>query len=194
MTTASQYGIPPVPPRKASGGVIALGVINIIYAVLFRLCCGVSAVLYGLLGEALLKVAEMQKTQLPSSLQMVPTGAVKSYLMVSGFVLLILGILLLIGGIGLLMLRPWGRSLTLGVAAAEIVWVLIDFAISVFFIFPATIQAAGGALQGPQMIGNVVLQILSAILKLVYPIILLICLNLRSVREQFEPPSQQIVS
>ncbi len=190
MTTPPQYNIPPVTPRKASGGVIALGVINIIYAVLFRLCCGASALLYPLLSGFIVKVAEMQKTQLPS-IQMLPTGTVKSYLMVSGFVLLILGILLLIGGIGLLMLKPWGRSLTLGVAAAEIVWVLVDFAINVFFVSPLTIQATGGTLQGPQMVGNVALQIFAAILKLVYPIILLICLNFRSIREQFEPPSSQ---
>ncbi len=191
MTTPPHYNIPAVSRHRASGGVIALGVINIIYAVFFRLCCGVSALFYGLLGGVFLKLAEMQKAQLPP-IQMLPTGAVKSYLIISAFVLLILGSLLLIGGIGLLTLKSWGRTLTLGVAAAEIVWVVIDFAISVFFVAPMTIQATGGtASQGTQMIGNVVLQIFAAILKLVYPVILLICLNLKSVREQFEPPSQQ---
>jgi hypothetical protein len=195
VTTASQYGIPPIPSRKASGGVVALGVINIIYAVLFRLCCGGSLLLYALLGGAILKLAEMQKTQMPS-LQMMPTGSVKAYIIISAFVLLILGILLLIGGIGLLTLKPWGRSLSIGVAAAEIVWVLVDFAINVFLVSPWTIQTAGeGMSQGPQMVGTVILQILMSLLKLAYPIILLICLNFKSIREQFEPStgSQQTV-
>jgi hypothetical protein len=185
VTTPAQYGVPPVPPRKPSGGVIALGVINIIYAVFFRLCCGASTLL---LGNVILKMAEMQKTQFP--IQMLSNRAVKSYMMIGASVLLILGIFLLISGIGLLMLRPWGRNLSMGVAAAEIVWVILNFAINIFFISPLAVQQASeGASQAQQMVGNVVLQIFGALLTLVYPIVLLICLNLKSIREQFEPSS-----
>jgi hypothetical protein len=112
--------------------------------------------------------------------------------MIKGFVLLILGIGLLAGGIGLLRLRPWGRSLSLAVAAAEIVWALVDFAISVFFIYPSMSQMMGEDLpQMPQMIGNIVGGTFLTFTKLVYPVALLVCLNLRSIKKQFGPAWDQ---
>ncbi len=174
---------PPVPQQKASGGVIALGVINILYALFFRLCCGVGLLSLPLLG-IFLKMAEEQGAEIPP-LDMLASGPVRSYFMIGGFVLLTLGFFLIIGGIGLLTLKPWGRSLSIGVAAGEIAWVIIDFIVNFFFILPATAEATGQEL--PQLAGNVVIGVFFALLKLVYPIILLICLNMELVKRQFEP-------
>lgn len=193
MTTSEQDGfpLPPTPPRKASGGVLALGIINIIYAILFRLCCGFGSMILMLsaatFSEFLTNLPEMEGApMLP--FEMMLSGPMRSYMMINGFVLLLLGVFFLIAGIGLIGLKPWGRTLSMGVAAAEIAWVLISFAINVFFVYPSMAQMMGEeAPQTPQLIGNVVGGIFSAFMSLVYPVVLLVCLNLQSIREQFEP-------
>ena len=193
MTTPEQYAVPPLPERKASGSVVALGVISIIYAVLFRLCCGVVSLLSGLFASGLVyMVSDLPQLEgAPGqSLEMMSSGPMKAYTLINGFVLLVLGGMLLAGGIGLLKLRPWARILSLGAAAAEIVWVLISFVINIFFINPMTIQVMPD--QGPeasQMVGGVIVSIFVAFAGLVYPIVLLICLNLTSIKGQFEPDS-----
>jgi hypothetical protein len=124
--------------------------------------------------------------------EMMRSGPMQAYTMISGFVLLLLGILLLIAGIGLLRLRPWGRTLSLGVAVGELVWVVMGFAINVFFIYPRTAQMMAEELpEGPQMIGNVVVGVFSAFFFSVYPIVLLVILNMESIKKQFEPSWEQ---
>jgi len=100
----------------------------------------------------LMNLPEMEGIDMPA-LGAIYSGPMQSYNLIKGFVLLMLGIGLLAGGIGLLRLRPWGRSLSLGVAGAEIAWALVDFAISVFFIYPSMSQMMGEDMpQMPQMI------------------------------------------
>lgn len=195
MTSFEQYGVPPAPVRKATGGVITLGVINIIYAILFRFCCGMMTLFVflfmGVFASFMESMPEMEGAQM-MQLEAMRSGPMQAYSIISGLVLLMLGVLLLVGGIGLLKLKPWGRMLSLGVAIGEIVWVLMSFAINVFFVYPQTAQMMAEELpEGPQMIGNVVLGIFSSFFFLVYPVVLLICLNLESIKKQFEStPSQ----
>jgi len=136
---------------------------------------------------------EMEGTQM-LPFEMMSSGPMQAYSIINGLVLLILGTLLLIAGIGLLKLKPWGRTLSLGVAVGEIVWVLMSFAINVFFIYPRMSQMIAGELsETPQMVGNVIGGIVAAFFSLVYPVVLLILLNLESIKKQFEttPWSQQ---
>ena len=191
MEASQQMGASNGQPRKPSGSVIALGVFNIGYAVLFRLCCGLvsifSLVFAAAISTFLTNLPDMEGAQMPP-FDFMLSGPMRAYSLISGFVLLMLGILLLCGGIGLLRLKPWGRIVSLGVAVAEILWVLIDFAINVFFVYPAMIQMMGEEFsQMPHMVGNVIFGIFFAFMKLVYPVVLLICLNLKSIRDQFEP-------
>jgi len=178
---------------------MALGIISILYSVMFRLCCGLASALSSLLFllfasrgmDLLMNLPEMEGIDMPA-LGAIYSGPMQSYNLIKGFVLLILGIGLLAGGIGLLRLRPWGRTLSLAVAAAEIAWALVDFAIKVFFIYPSMSQMMGEDMpQMPQMIGNVVGGIFLTFTKLVYPVALLICLNLKSIKEQFGPSWDQ---
>lgn len=190
MTTPNVFDVPPPLPRKASGIVVALGIFNIVYGSLFRLCCGLGAFLASLFASAFTDVLEnlarMQGKEMPA-FEMMLSGPIRSYSMIKGFVLLILGISLCFGGVGLLRLKAWGRNLSIGVAAAEIAWALIDFAISIFFVYPLMVKMGGERFpQAPQMVLNVVFGTLSALAKLVYPVVLLICLNMRSVKDQFE--------
>ncbi len=199
MTTPEQYDFAPLPVRKASGGVMALGIINIIYAVLLRLCCGLTSALSSLFFllfasgglDLMSRFSEMEGVEMPN-LGAMYSGPMMSYNMIKGFVLLILGIGLLAGGIGLLRLRPWGRTLSLGVAGAEIAWAIVDFAISVFFIYPSMSRTMGEDVsQMPQLIGSVVFGIFLTFTRFGYPVALLICLNLSSIKEQFVPPASR---
>jgi len=190
-TPVNQNGFASPPAPRASGSVIALGVFSIVYSLLFRFCCGfislVSALFAAGFLAALHDIPQVQGVEMPP-LEAMLTGPMQGYAMIKGFVLLTFGILLLIGGIGTLSLKSWGRNLLLGVATAEIVWVLVDFAINVFFIYPWMMEKMGEEFsRTPQMIGNIVFGIIFALVKLAYPVVLLVCLNLQSVKRQFEP-------
>jgi len=192
VTTATPYSSPPpAPPQNATGGLIALGVISIIYSVLLRLCCGITTFMGSLFmlffaSDAMQGLMNMPEMEGMPDFETMMSGSMASYNLIKGFVLLILGAAMLAGGIGLIKRQLWGRSLSLGVAGAEIAWAIIDFGISVFLIYPSMAQTMGEEYaQGSQMIGNVVVGIFFTFAKLVYPVALLICLNLASIKEQF---------
>lgn len=170
---------------------MALGIISIIYAALFRLCCGVANFVSSLMMmlfategmQALMNLPQMEGMQ---QMEAMLSGPMQSYNLIKGFILLVLGLGMLVGGIGLIRLRPWGRSLSLGIAAAEIAWALVDFVINVFFIFPMITQSMGEEFaETPQIIGSVVGGMFGTFMALIYPVVLLICLNLETIKRQF---------
>jgi hypothetical protein len=172
---------PPLPPRKPSGGVVALGIISIIYSSTFYFCCGFSSI-------AAPFFAFQQYAQKQGLPDFQPPGAVQAYSLINGAIYIMLGILLIIGGIGLLRLRPWGRSLSISTAVALIVWAVIALAINLFLAYPAQTDMMGDEFTPEQrMIVLAIAGILGAIFQVVYPIVLLICLNLKQIKRQFEP-------
>ena len=172
---------PPPPPRKPSGGVTALGIINIVYSTIFYLCCGFSAIASPLFSSAMQQFAEQQGVT-----DYQPSAAVQAYSLVNGIIIITLGICLLIGGIGLLRLKPWGRSLSMGAAAGIIAWVLIAFVINILFIFPAQREFMGEDLTQQQyVLITIVSGVFGAFMQIIYPIILLILLNVNSIKNQF---------
>jgi hypothetical protein len=181
VTSFQQDEIPPMPRRKPSGGVTALGIISIIYSVFFYICCGFASFASPFFTEAFQHMAERQGL---SGYQ--PTRAMQAFSFINGSVTVILGALLLIGGIGLLQLKPWGRSLSIAASLAVIVWALIIFILNIFLVYPATVRMLGDKFpQGQQMIISVVAGVFGVFMQLVYPIILVVCLNLKSIREEF---------
>lgn len=193
MTTGAQYAPPPppAPAAKATGGLLALGIISIVYSALFRLCCGLSAFMTSLFAMFLMSDAMRSFMDRPEmegmpDFEAMLSGPMQSYNLIKGFVLLMLGVGMLAGGIGLIRLKPWARTLSLGVAAAEIAWAIVDFAINAFFIYPSMTQMMGDELpQTPQMIGSIFAGVFFTFVMLIYPVALLICLNLRSIKGQF---------
>ena len=113
----------------------------------------------------------------------------QSFNLISGLVLLFLGFGMLAGAIGLIRLKLWGRTLSLAVAAGEIAWGIVAFGINLFFVYPAMNQMMGdGAAAGPQMIGSVIGGVVGTFMTLVFPVALLIVLNLKSIKDQFDAP------
>lgn len=188
--TAPPYSPQQIGAPKATGGLLALGIISIIYACLFRLCCGFAS-FFGSLARSLVASGAMQNLlNMPGMEQMPDLGAMppqmQTYNYIKAFVLLILGIAMLAGGIGTIRLRQWARTTLLAVAACEIVWALFDFAISVFFLYPALSQITGDEFgEAPSVAVMAIGGAITLFLKLIFPIILLIYLNVRTVRDQF---------
>lgn len=184
MTTANDLP-PPAPRRKASGGVVALGVINIVYASLFYICGGIVSIASPFFRSAFQQFVEKQGIE---NLELSP--AMQVYSIINGVIILVLGVLFIIGGIGLLKLKPQGRRISMGVATAVIIWTVIAFVIDLFLVYPAQTQMLGeqmGQLSpGQQMVILVASRVFGTLFQLTYPIILLICLNLRSIKTQFE--------
>jgi hypothetical protein len=196
MTTPPQFSQVPAAP-KATGGLFALGIVSIVYASVFRLCCGLGS-LMGSAFMALVASGGMQDLMnMPGMEEMPDLGAMASpqmqaYNFINAFVLLILGIAMLAGGIGLIKLKQWARTTLLAVAACELVWALLSFVINVFFIIPSMSQAMGEELgEAPPMMVNIVSSAFGFFISLILPIALLICLNLKSAREQFENAESQ---
>ena len=191
MTTVPPYAPQQVGPPKATGGVLALGIISIIYASLFRLCCGLGT-LVGSASMSLVSSGALQDLMnMPGMEEMPDFGAMVSpqmqaYNFIKAFVILILGIAMLAGGIGTIKLRLWARTTLLAVAVCEIVWSLLDFAINVFFVLPSISQATGEEFgEAPPIIASVIGSTIGVFISLILPVALLICLNLKSTRDQF---------
>lgn len=191
MTTAPPYMHPQAPAPRATGGLLALGIVSIIYSVLFRLCCGFIGFMSSLgalflSSDAFQNLAGMSEIEGMPEMEMFLSPQMQSYNLIKGFVILFLGIGMLAGGIGLIRLKPWGRSISLAVGGAEVAWAIVNFAINLFVIYPAMMQAAGdGYPQGAQMMSYVAGAGFTTFIALVFPVVLLICLNLRSIKEQF---------
>jgi hypothetical protein len=186
VTNFSQHDLPPPLPRqKPSGGVVALGVISIIYSIFFYLCGGIVSVATPFFSSALQQFAEKQGIN-----NFAISPAMQAYSLINGVIIIVLGTLLIIGGIGLLGLRRWGRNLSISAATALIVWLLIAFVIDIFFYYPSQNQMLqeqlGQFSEGQQMVVMVVSRIFGIFFQLAYPVILLVCLHLRSIKTQFE--------
>jgi len=187
MTSSQAYQFSPQSPRHASGGVVALGILCIVYSVLFNLCgslIGLSLPLWvPAFLDFLIRVApEVQ------NLEALFRGPMMWYIVITSFVSLILGICFLAGGIGLLKLLPWSRTLLLAASVAAIVWNIINFLIAQLIITPWVSDAMPmeDVRSSPQAIGQIIGGFFGVIVQLALPIVLLIFLTRPSIREQFE--------
>ena len=191
MTTAPPYIHPQAPAPRATGGLLALGIVSIVYSALFRLCCGFVGFMSSLgklflSSDAFQNIANMSELEGMPEMEMFLSPQMQSYNVINGFVMLFLGFGMLAGGIGLIRLKLWGRSISLAVAGAEVAWAIVSFAINIFFVYPAMNQMVGeGSPAGPQMIWSIVGGAIGTFMTLVFPVVLLVCLNLGSIKEQF---------
>lgn len=139
------------------------------------------------LSDMFANMPDMPEGEMPD-FSFMTEGPMRAYAMINGFVLLILGAALLAAGIGMLKLKPWSRPLALGVAAGEILWAFISLAITFLFIFPTVAEFLPEEIaESPIAVLAVIAKIFGTLLSLVLPVTLLISLNIRSIKEQFEP-------
>ncbi|HEX8204058.1 MAG TPA: hypothetical protein VF590_26515 [Isosphaeraceae bacterium] len=82
----------------------------------------------------------------------------------------------IVAGIGLLRLRPWGRTLSLGFASYSIVAIVVGLAVNyVFLIRPllAAARAANNPAATGGAVGGVIGGLASGVIGLIYPVLLL---------------------
>lgn len=194
MTTPHQYQVPRPMPRKPSGGLMTLGILSIIYSIVFQICGSIIGLSLPFWIPALANFLENQIPDAPD-ISAVFEGPFMAYMVIGSLVSLILGLSFLFGGIGLLKLRPWGRSLALGASVATIVWSIINSLIGFFIVNPWVSRALGQEhTDAPQVIGQAFGSLTGMFFQLALPIAMLVFLTRPSMKEQFELSPEHVIS
>lgn len=98
-------------------------------------------------------------------------------------------LVLLAAGIGLLLTKAWGRTLSVGYAWYAIVAAIIGMIVQWIYVVQPMLAAMKGA-EGPAAmgaLGGVVGGLLGGIFSLVYPVVLLVFMNRAAVRAALAP-------
>ncbi len=106
------------------------------------------------------------------------------YTRISQVLSLISATVLVVAGIGLLTVRPWGRYLTLGWAVYGIISAVVGLVVSWMWLISPMLEQLGRMPDGPEkagMVGGVIGGLVGACFAFVYPALLLIFMNRRSV-------------
>ena len=151
--------------------VTVFGILNLVFAAL-----GLCGVAFGVMGLAVMANIPEGIDRPPNpQLDALQNPAYLAYSYASIGLGFLATIVLAIAGIGLLKLKSWGRSLSLGYAAYAIVMNIVGFVVSyIFIIQPAVALAEQGndpQAQG-QMIGTIVGGAVGGCLGLIYPFLL----------------------
>ncbi|MDY0165493.1 MAG: hypothetical protein RBS80_03060 [Thermoguttaceae bacterium] len=114
-----------------------------------------------------------------------------TYMKVSVVLGLIATGVLISAGVGLLTLRPWGRTVSIGYAIYAIVSVVAGTVINYFVLLAPMLVKAWDLPSGPEragMLAGLMGGTLGACFGLIYPVILLIFMFTPTVRKAFDRP------
>lgn len=158
------FSASPQPPAAAK----VFGILNILFGVLGIPCIAMSAVvLFIPLGP------EMTKDN--PALQLMEESALYRTFTQVGVVLgFIATVVLIVAGVGLLQLRPYGRTLSIGYGIYAIVAMILGMVVNVSFVFPVLLEKAdvgGPAAAGAY--GGIIGGIGGTCLGAIYPVLLL---------------------
>jgi hypothetical protein len=179
-----QNGSPVVRPKEQILGdlryaperptiVTVFGVLNCVFGGLGIICTPFS--ILGLFVSDLLPMAQQNPMEI--------AGGYKIFLLISAIVGICFAAWLLALGIGLLKFKSWARRGSVIYACIAIVWGIAGIIISVMATTMGWIGPAEG--QTPAMIGGMVGGICGGILGMIYPVLLLIFMQSRKVKEAF---------
>lgn len=141
----SQHAQPTVPPtvdpsQRKPTSIVVFGVLNIVFGALGCIMAPLGLIQF---------FADPQSNPIYEHVQGI--GWYMAYSMVSAVLGIVLALALLAAGIGLLMDKPWGRLVSIGVAAANLVLLLIAIPVTLMVMLPLTtaddpaVQAGGYA-------------------------------------------------
>jgi len=169
----------PAPPASRPASLIVFGILNILFGVL-GLC--------GTAGSAAMFLVELpQDPAVPNPvLELLKTDATyRLFMQVS----LVLGgltaLVLIVAGIGLLLTKGWGRTLSIGYAWYAIVAAIVGTIVTWTYLIQPTMAAIKDA-QGPAAMGaagGLVGGLLGGVFSLIYPVLLLIFMNRTVLRQ-----------
>jgi hypothetical protein len=96
---------------------------------------------------------------------------------------------LLVGGIGLLLVKAWGRTLSIGYAWYAIVSVVAGMLVNwLYLVQPMLAQGEAGGLGQAAAIGGAVGGMIGGCFSVIYPVVLLIFMYRPAVRAAVAPP------
>jgi hypothetical protein len=186
--------------RKRPTVLAVMGILNIVLGSLFllcNLCNGISYIfLIGGAGDQLLKGKEFAElTELWKFLRDQVPGytAVEASKAIVG---LIASTILILGGIGLLGVRRWGRTLSILYSIVAIVVSIGSLAYTLAIVNPALerfvqAHARGAAQPGMNNAVNSITAVVAAIISVAYAVVLLIMMLVPSVSAAFSAPAQE---
>lgn len=172
--SATAAGLPAARPAS----LIVFGVINIVFGLIGL--CGTAA------SSAMFFVDLPQDPRISNpALDLLNTNAsYRLYLQVTTVIGALASLVLLAAGIGLLLAKAWGRTLSIGYGCFAIVFAVVGMIGNWTFVMKpmlAAAQEAGGpAAMGA--VGGAVATLLSGIFSLIYPIVLLVFMNRPALR------------
>jgi hypothetical protein len=143
-----------MPSPRRPGAATAAGVLAIIYGSLGLLCgvCGLATlIMQGAGGNNMLFGADPAQAELQKKLQDAMVKDLPAYdvVQIAGSVLgLMVAVALLLGGIGILNMRRWARTLVITFSFVAIAWDLFQIYYQTVFVFPSMNDAFQNVLPG----------------------------------------------
>jgi hypothetical protein len=179
---------------KRPTSVLVFGILNLIFAAM-----GV----FGLLGSAAMLLAtqspDMQKAlQNNPVLQLIQQNHDYAlFIKISTLAGVAATVVLALGGVGLLLLRSWGRYLSIVYAFYAIVATMIGAMVNYHFLIAPMLEKVAHARPGPEqgaLVGGVVGGLFGTCFGMIYPVLLLIFMYRPNVVAAFEPPGDEEIA
>ena len=175
----------PAPTGTRPTALLVFGILNSVFGLLGL--CGTAA------SSAMFFVDLPQDPGMPNpALELIRSDSTYRLIMQTMIVLGCLASLaLLVGGIGLLLVKAWGRTLSIGYAWYAIVSVVAGMLVNwLYLLQPMLAQGEAGGLGQAAAIGGAVGGMISGCFSVIYPVMLLIFMYRPAVRAAFGPPPE----
>jgi hypothetical protein len=112
----------------------------------------------------------------------------KTYSTVSLGLGAVVSCLLIAAGIGLLKLKPWARTVSIGYAIYCYVALVAGYVVSYFLIWQPMLEDMAEGPEGAAAVGGIIGGVFGGCFGMIYPTVLLVFMLLPSMRNVFYPP------
>jgi hypothetical protein len=180
-STTEYDAIPPSPGQRSSIAMI-FGILNLCFGALgiFGTCAGGALLAFV---PALTQMAEVQEGP---ELQIIPEGPMFAFFVASIVLGGILAIVLIVAGVGLMKYKNWGRTLSIAYAWLNIVFTIISTIASVGVAINKATENGLADQEKATQIGSAVGGSIGGCIGLIYPIVLLIFMYNRNLRNSLD--------
>jgi hypothetical protein len=167
------------PSIQRSQTVTVLAILNIVFGGLGLLCSPVALLMQSF------QSARFNRAMVPG----LTNPAYQAWTTAGLILSCIIAAVLLAAGIGMLQLRPWSRTATIGVSILTLIRIGISLVLFGTLVAPALLAASAGGGSSMQVIASSALVggIVGMLSGTIYPIVTLYFLNRPAVRDEFNP-------
>lgn len=182
------YAVPGKQQTPVAGTV--LGILNILYGLSVFLCLGAMSVY-------LFVAFTAEAAEGDAALQLMQENAfVKFYHYTSLLLSMLTGLCYIGAGVGLLMLRPFGRRLSIGLASIELAQLAVSLAVNCIFLFPIFVRqierVPSGSPEQITAISSLVSGLAGIAISTIYPAVVLFVMYRKSMVAAYGAKHDQI--